>query len=60
MKKAYLSVIISFILLTLLGCNSDEDKITVQDGKYDMEHEDSDEILVPSVKIINIIDTNKL
>lgn len=51
MKKACLGISIVLILLSLLGCNSDNNIITVKNGNYVMEHEEIESVLLPRVTV---------
>ena len=51
MRKICIGIMIVLSLMSLMGCNSNKDTITVKNGDYVMEQEDIDSILLPHISI---------
>jgi len=51
MKKICFSIIIALLLFSLIGCNSNTDKIILKNGSYVMEYKKTESVLIPSIRI---------
>lgn len=51
MKKISFMIMIALLFLSLFGCDSNKETITVKNGDYVMEQEEVDSILLPHITI---------